>query len=346
MNKGVWGKKDKIIGMAPMNGVTDAVFRYITDKYGSPDVIFTEFVSADGLIYGKKGILKGLIRHDTNTPTIAQLFGVDTDNFYNAAIIALELGFDGIDINMGCPERSINFRGGGAALINTPDIAKKIILKVKQAVKDWSDGQNIDSVKTNIKLLAEIKIMAKKQAFNIKRRVVPVTVKTRIGYSSPTVKDWISNLLGAAPDAISIHGRTFNQKYSGKSDWDAIGLASNLAKSSATAIIGNGDIKSVKEAKEKIKQYSLDGVLIGRAVLGNPWIFSEVEPSRIDRLNVMLEHCEKFIEYFSAGDFHSLRKHLAWYVKGFVGSAKLRNNLMMVNNINDVKKYLEEVKID
>lgn len=328
------------IGLAPMDGVTDAVFRYITDKHGHPDIIYTEFVSADGLIRGKRGILRGLYRHETKTPIIAQLFGADENNFYDASIAVLELGFDGIDINMGCPERSVYLKGGGAALIKTPELAKKIIKRVKLAAKDWSEGKTIEKTSINPDLINEAKKLAKKQAPEIKRRLVPVTVKTRIGYGEPATKDWINNLLEASPDAIIVHGRTLEQKYAGTADWEQIGIASGLAKNSNTKIVGNGDIKSKDEAVKKINEYNLAGVLIGRGALGNPWIFTGEAPTKEDRFNVALEHCERFLEVFPGGDFHSLRKHLAWYMKDFDGSAQLRNNLMSVNSITDVKNYL------
>lgn len=329
-----------IIGLAPMDGVTDAVFRYISDKHGHPNVIYTEFVSVDGLIRGKRGILRGLFRHETKTPIIAQLFGSNENNFYDATIVALELGFDGIDINMGCPERSVYLRGGGAALINTPDLAKKIIIKVKQAIKDWSEGKTIDETSVNPDLLKEVKLLSKKQAPNLKHRILPVSVKTRTGYSNPVTKDWINSLLESFPDVITIHGRTLVQRYSGTADWEQIGLASKLAKNTNTQIFGNGDIRSKQEALEKIKKYNLAGVLIGRGALGNPWVFNGETATKEDRMNVIIEHCERFLKIFPDGDFHSLRKHLAWYVRDFEGSARLRNSLMSVNNITDVKNCL------
>jgi tRNA-dihydrouridine synthase len=167
-----------------MDGITDAPFRWITDIYGKPDIIYTEFVSVKGLILGKPAIQRMLIRHQTKTFTVAQFFGCEPEYFYQAAQVALEKEFDGIDINMGCPDKSVFNRGGGAGLILRPELAKEIILSVKKAV----EGR------------------------------IPVSVKTRTGYRNHETKEWISNLLEAEPDLICLHGRTFAQKYSGLAD--------------------------------------------------------------------------------------------------------------------------------
>ena len=289
-----------------MDGVTDAPFRYITDIYGKPDIIYTEFVSVKGLIIGKPAIQRMLLRHQTETKTIAQFFGCEPEYFYQAALVALKKGFDGVDINMGCPDKSVFHRGAGAGLILQPKLAKEIILSVKKAVQNR----------------------------------IPVSVKTRTGYKTHQTKEWISNLLEAEPDVICIHARTFAQKYSGLADWSQIGIAANLAKNTKTKIYGNGDIKSREQALERIKEYNLAGVLIGRAALGNPWIFKGVIPTTEERFKVLLEHCKKFVEFFPTADLSIMRKHLAWYVKDFPHAAEVRNALMQVNSIDDVKKIL------
>ncbi|MEK7634054.1 MAG: tRNA-dihydrouridine synthase family protein [Patescibacteria group bacterium] len=293
-----------------MDGITDAPFRYITDIYGKPDIIYTEFISVKGLILGKQSIQRMLLRHKTKTKTVAQFFGCEPEYFYQAAQVALEKGFDGVDINMGCPDKSVFNRGSGAGLILQPKLAKEIILSVKKAVQNR----------------------------------IPVSVKTRTGYKIPQTKEWISSLLEAEPDVICIHGRTFTQKYSGHADWSQIGIAADLAKKTKTKIFGNGDIKSRDQALQKIKEYNLAGVLIGRAALGNPWIFKGVVPTTQDRFKVLLEHCKKFTEFFPKSDFSIMRKHLAWYVKDFPHAAEVRNELMQVNNIEDVKKILSKTQ--
>ncbi len=301
-----------------MDGITDAPFRWITDIYGKPDIIYTEFVSVKGLILGKPAIQRMLLHHQTETFTVAQFFGCEPQYFYQAALVALEKGFDGIDINMGCPDKSVFARGGGAGLILRPELAKEIILSVKKAVKDG------------------------KEKLKIKKNIT-VSVKTRTGYKTPQTKDWISNLLEAEPDVICLHARTFAQKYSGLADWSQIGIAADLAKKTKTKIFGNGDIKSREQALKRIKEYDLAGVLIGRAALGNPWVFHGIIPTTEERFKVLLEHCHKFVEFFPTADLSIMRKHLAWYVKDFPHAAEVRNELMQVKNIEDVKRIISSI---
>ena len=301
-----------------MDGITDAPFRNITDIYGKPDIIYTEFISVKGLILGRPAIQRMLLCHKTNTTMIAQFFGNEPEYFYQAAQVAMEKGYDGIDINMGCPDKSVFNRGGGSGLILQPKLAKEIISSVKKAVRDSAKKLNI-------------------------QKYIPVSVKTRTGYKIPQTKEWISQLLEAEPDVICLHARTFAQKYSGHADWSQIGIAADLARPTKTKIFGNGDIKSRQQALEKIKQYNLAGVLIGRAALGNPWIFKGIVPTTGERFKVLLEHCKKFTEFFPASDFSIMRKHLAWYIKDFPHAAEVRNELMQVKNIKDVKKILSKI---
>ncbi|HRN71050.1 MAG TPA: tRNA-dihydrouridine synthase, partial [Candidatus Woesebacteria bacterium] len=173
------------------------------------------------------------------------------------------------------------------------------------------------------------------------RKLLPVSIKTRIGYDEIVTEDWISNLLEAEPANISIHGRTLIQMYTGLANWKEIGKAAKIIKKTNTSVLGNGDVKSIQEAKEKAKQYNLDGVLIGRASFGNPWLFKEYEPTNEERIKVAIEHCKTFAEMTPELHFLSLRKHLAWYTKGIPGSNELRTKLMTVQNVEDVKKILQ-----
>ena len=301
-----------------MDGITDAPFRYITDTFGKPDIIYTEFTSVKGLVLGKPAIQRMLLRHKTNTHTVAQFFGCEPEYFYQAALVAMDKGFDGVDINMGCPDKSVFHRGAGAALILQPKLAKEIIQAVRRATKDGAEK------------------------FHIKK-YIPVSVKTRTGYKAPQTKEWVSHLLEAEPDVICIHARTFAQKYSGLADWTQIGIAADLAKNTKTKIFGNGDIKSREQAMDRIKEYNLAGVLIGRGALGNPWIFKGVIPTTEERFMVLLEHCKKFTEFFPTADLSIMRKHLAWYVKDFPHAAEVRNELMQIKNIEDVKRILSTI---
>lgn len=301
-----------MIGLSPMDGITDAAFRFITDKYGHPDIIFTEFISARGINRHIKRLFPAIIHHKTKTPTVAQVFGADPEEIYKAFFIIAAMGFDGLDINMGCPDKSVTKNGGGAALILQPQLARRIILAAKKARDEW-------------------------QLIYPGRSRRTISVKTRIGYDKPNTKEWIGQLLDVRPDFISLHGRTFRQLYSGAADWDEIKKAADLTRKLKLKLYGNGDIKSLKDAEEKIKTYRLDGVLIGRAALGNPWVFNDHVPTKAERFKAMIEHCEKFMELTPDLYFPSLRKHLAWYCRGFAGAAEMRNRLMKVENINDVK---------
>ncbi len=303
--------KYPVIGLAPVDGVTDVVFRRIVDECSQPDVLYTEFIPVNGLVLGKPAITKMLLRHKTKTPIFAQLLGNDPDNFYKATIIALEAGFDGIDINMGCPDNNIVRKGAGSALILIPPLAQKIIKTVKKAISDWG------------------------------KKIVPVSVKTRTGFDKSITKEWIKSLLEAEPDIITLHARTFTQKYSGPADWEEIAKAVELTSKTKTKLFGNGDVKNISEAKLNIKNYKVDGILIGRAAFGNPWIFGSHLPTFSEKINIIYRHCELFNHYFPGGDFKSLRKHFVWYVKSLPHSAVLKNKLMKVVSLKEVENILK-----
>ncbi len=340
--KSFWDK-ESIIGLAPMDGVTDAAFRSIVDHYGHPDILLTEFVTVEGITAGATKLLEGFVYHHTQTPTIAQIYGTDPDAFYKTAIIASELGFDGIDINMGCPDKSVTGRGAGAGLIRTPDLAKAIIKSVKQAVVDFSNGQTIEKAGVRPKVASAVRSMIETYNYSSERKVLPVSVKTRTGFDTPTTREWISHLLELEPVNITLHGRTLKQMYTGLADWEQIAIAAETAQGSNTYIMGNGDIKSLDEAREKIAMYHLHGVLIGRATFGNPWLFQGPVPDYKTRLIVALEHCKEFEKLLPEGNFLSLRKHMAWYCKGFDHSAEMRARLMTVKTAKEVEEIVMPV---
>lgn len=145
--QGFWrGLKRPIVALAPMDGVTDAAFRYIVDIYGKPSILFTEFTSVEGIVRGAWQLLQSFIYHKTSTPTVAQIFGKEPEAFYKTAILLAEMGFDGIDINMGCPDKNVARHGGGAALILKPQLAKEIICSVKKGLHDWSEGKKVEDL--------------------------------------------------------------------------------------------------------------------------------------------------------------------------------------------------------
>ena len=308
MFQGFWKDlKKPIVGLSPMDGVTDAPMRFITAKYGQPDVIFTEFVSADGIKHGAKRLLRDFKFDEIERPVVAQLFGGDPEAFFEVARLIVKMGFDGVDINMGCPARKVAGRGEGAGLIKNPALAAKIIAAVKKGV----DGK------------------------------IPVSVKTRIGYDQSD-PEWWKFLATQDLTAVTVHGRTFKQLYQGKADWEAIARAATLIKQSGTIFLGNGDVESIADAKEKIEKYGVDGVLIGRAAEGNPWVFVDNEVGVGEKLRVAVEHARKFEEIFPEDRFFIMRKHLAWYARGFDGASELRQKLVVTNSADEVEKVISQ----
>lgn len=297
-----------IIGLSPMDGVTDAAMRYMSAKYGKPDVIFSEFVSVDALHYAtgerRERLLKTFIYDEIERPIVAQVFGSKPEIFAEAAILIEKLGFDGIDINMGCPAHKVEENGSGAGLIRTPALAQEIIR----------------TVKANTQL--------------------PVSVKTRIGVDRDVAEEWMEQLMEVKPAMISLHGRTLKQLYQGLADWEAIARAAKVVHKHGGHILGNGDIESIESGKSKVIKYGVDGVLIGRAAEGNPEVFiGNNEPTKEQRLAWMVEHAKKFEELFD--NFMPVRKHLAWYCKGFPGASELRAKLVRASSAQEVDDILQ-----
>jgi tRNA-dihydrouridine synthase len=343
MNSGFWSKiKKPILGLAPMDGVTDASFRFMVAKYKKPDVMFTEFVSVEGICSGAEILLDDFKYSDIEKPIVAQVFGVDPEAFYKVAPLLCELGFSGIDINMGCPDKNVAKRGGGAALIKNPELAKNIILKTKQGIKDWSEGKNLEGfgLPEKILKLSKSKFGSKASKFGPERNIIPVSVKTRIGYNEVVIEDWVKYLLELELANISIHGRTLKQMYTGSADWDAIKRAADIIKKTDTLVLGNGDVRSLLDAEEKIEKYSVSGVLVGRATFGNPWFFSGRIPTISERLEAAIEHTEYFEKIFPNKKFYNIKKHLVWYSQGFKNAKELRIELMKAENASDCKKII------
>jgi tRNA-dihydrouridine synthase B len=337
--------KKPIIAQAPMDGVTDAAFRYITDTYGHPSFLFTEFTTVEGIMHGAVKPLRAFMHHRTKTPTVAQLFGGDPEKFYSVVFVVAEMGFDGVDINMGCPFKHITKGGAGAGLILQPKMAQKIIRATQQGVKDWSEGKKIEDVGLPDSIVAYVKNYQKVNKPEVIRCQLPVSVKTRVGYDKLVTEDWINTLLETKPDAISLHGRTLKQMYTGDANWDEIGKAADIAHHFGTLLLGNGDVKSKKDALDKAKKYGVDGVMIGRASFGNPWVFAGVDASWQEHLRVALEHCKKFDELLPDMPFFPLRKHLAWYCKGFDHAAEVRVRLLQTNSTEEVRAILQELAV-
>ncbi len=357
-----------IIGLAPMDGVTDAPNRTMHGLYGRPDVVLTEFTNVEGLWRGSDRIFRDFLYTPAERPVVAQIFGCRPEYFYKAAHVVCELGFDGVDINMGCPARTVANKGGGAALIGMPDTAKEIIRATQQGVRDWANGQTLEDLDMDPQRIAHIRQMNEDRVrvwgdnARIERRLLPVSVKTRLGVDSIVITDWVQELLELEPAVISLHGRTLAQHYKGEANWDAIAAAAEIVRKTNTLIFGNGDIKSLYDAAQRIRMAGVNGVLIGRATFGNPWLFRQREklrqflnaginpthddlpdeqPSREERLLMALEHARVHAALKGEDHFVELRKHMGWYLGHFPGAKQVRNELVHINSLADVERVIQ-----
>jgi nifR3 family TIM-barrel protein len=327
-----------IIGLSPMDGVTDAAFRFMTAKYGKPGVMYTEFVSAEGLASGAVKLLEHLKYGESERPILAQIFGSNPEAFYKAAVLISALGFDGLDINMGCPARNVSEHGGGAALIKNPELALQLVQSAKEGIGAWAGGISLEAAGISPEIISNIKALN-----DAKRRQIPVSVKTRIGYDKDIAEFWADKLAEAKPDAVCFHGRTLKQMYSGAADWDAISRAAAVFKKADIVTLGNGDVKNISEAKEKAASFGVGGVLIGRAAMGNPWLFSEHLPTPQEKLDAAVEHAQRFERMLPNRSFMHMRKHLGWYAAGFTGAKELRTALMQ-SDVKSAEKVHEIIR--
>ncbi len=338
MQNGFWGKLPKpFFAQAPMADVTDAAFRRIIAKYGKPDVMWTEFVSADGVCSaGRDALLPSLWFTDAERPIVAQIFSADPGKIREAAALVRELGFDGVDINMGCPDKNVVKQGAGAALIKTPKVAQEVIRAARDGVR--SAGRRI-----------------------------PVSVKTRIGDAKDALAEWLPYLLETEPAAVTVHARTRKEMSKVPARWELVSEAVEIRDrlGSKTLIIGNGDVRSVDEGMEKARESGADGVMVGRGIFGNPWLFSGLRrkpenspelveglPSAQERLRILVEHATLFRELYmnpSTGSgshhiksFDVMRKHFKAYVNGFPGAAELRAELMKTMDSRGVSVTIDK----
>jgi len=317
MDSGFWKNLPKpFFALAPMADVTDCVFRQIIAKYsrhseegGGPDVFWTEFVAADGLVSAGREVLKrDLVFGKNEHPIVAQLFGGTPEKMFKAAELVRELGFDGIDINMGCPDRTIEKQGAGAAMIKTPSLAKEII----KAAREGSG--------------------------------LPISVKTRLGYNKNQMEEWLPALLSEKLSALTVHLRTRKEMSLVPAKWDLMPEIVKMAHGTGALVIGNGDVKNLAEARLLSEKTGCDGIMLGRAIFGNPWLFDEnkKEVTIKEKLNVLSEQSLLFEK--ELGDIKSfavMKKHFKAYVDGFPGAKELRLRLMEKNSAEDVA---EEVK--
>lgn len=304
-----------IFALSPMADMTDEPFCRLVKSYGA-DVMFREMVSAEAIVRGNEKTWKMVAIMEEERPVVQQIFGKDPAIVAEAARLVEErVRPDGIDLNMGCPVRKLVCDFNGAALMREPDLAGKIVGAVKSAVG------------------------------------VPVSVKIRLGWSDPEdCLTFAPALEAAGADLVSIHGRTKAQGYSGKADWGNIARVKKLL---GIPVLANGDIVTPEDAKMCLEETGADGVLVARGALGNPWVLarmkeyvetgaivSEIDYSR--RKLATLKHASLAVERYGDRAWVLMRKHLAWYWKGFPGAQKLRSRLVMVNSLEDMEKAYGE----
>lgn len=353
-----------VLGLSPMDGVTDATFRRMVARLGKPDVTFTEFTHVHDVCRGPEFLLDSLIYHEDERPIVAQLYGKDPELFYQAAHAVCELGFDGLDINMGCPSRNVASSGSGAGLIRTPDLAHAIMRAARQGIADWAAGQTPEGAGIKPARAESIRRLNERRGCGTPpvRRAIPVSVKTRLGYDEIIVERWIEHLLIESPSVISLHGRTLQQMYRGEADWSAIARAARVVRGTGTMLFGNGDVQSLQEIVRRVRETGVDGVLVGRAALGAPWFFRGGEavrravrteepagtepwqPSLAARFDILLEHAREFESHCGRDQFRRMRKHLGWYCKGFPHAAALRAALFRVSSVAEVEAVLADYR--
>lgn len=314
--------KKPIMAQAPLYDVTDAAFRQIIAKYSKPkgpDILFTEFVSADGLMHpkGREKLFRELYFTEAERPIVAQLFSSRPDKMREAAKLCQELGFEGVDINMGCPDATIESQGCGASLIKRPEIARELIAAAKESG-------------------------------------LPVSVKTRLGYNEISL-DWIKFILNCQPVALTVHLRTRKEMSKVPAHWEVMPEIMKLAAGTSVMILGNGDVKTPSEGRERCADYGCDGVMIGRGIFGYPWLYSEHIPTKDERLKVLFEHTKLFADLYLPGEtnaklfnghtksFAVMKKHFKAYVDGFPGASDLRAQLMECNSVKEVEEIIKEL---
>ena len=299
--------------LAPLDGVTDFVFREIIAQTAKPDVLFTEFTNTDALV--SKGYDKTIPRlkfSEKQRYIVAQIWGTDPKNFYKTAVLVKDLRFDGIDINMGCPDRAVMKLGSGASLINNPALAAEMIA----AAKEGASG-------------------------------IAVSVKTRIGVNAVVTESWIQFLLEQKLDALTVHGRTASELSKVPAHWEEIGKAVQMRDqmSLETVVIGNGDITSMEQALHAHTAYGVEGVMIGKGVFLNPWVFEKIPKKHTisESLHLLLLHTKLYCDtYPDAHRFAVMKKYFKMYVRSFRGADILKKQLMETNNFREVEKLITQ----
>ncbi|MCD4796938.1 MAG: tRNA dihydrouridine synthase DusB [Candidatus Cloacimonetes bacterium] len=309
----------KKLWLAPLAGITDKAFRTICKQCGA-DVVVSEMVSADGYIYNISRSMKYVDFTEFQRPFGIQIFGYKPSIMAKAVEMILEKRPDLIDINMGCPVRKVIKRGAGSALMKTPELAADIICEVRKVL----DGTNI-----------------------------PLSAKIRSGWddSSMNAVDFGKKMEDTGIDMICIHPRTRSQMFSGRSDWTVI---KKLKEKLSIPVIGNGDIRNAQDAQKMFKETGCDSVMIGRGIIGNPWLFAEIKEIISNRNNFSIDNSEKLkkikdhflLAIKNKGEDNAIkemRTHFSYYTKGFQGGAKVRELINSSFNKNEILKAIEQL---
>lgn len=305
--------KKPIISLAPMEDVTDTVFRQIVASVCRPDLFYTEFVNVEGLnSKGRDKVIHRLKYDKSEKPIIAQLWGIKPENFYKASVLVRELGFDGIDINMGCAVKKVALKNAGIGMINAD---RELVKDVIQSVKDGAKS-------------------------------LPVSVKTRIGWKEYD-RSWIEFLLKQNLNVLTVHGRSAIGENAQSADWEKISLCVKLRDriNKRTLIFGNGDVKSVKQANEYYKRFNIDGVMIGRAAITTPWIFSDKEAlTQNEEIELFKKHILLFNDTWGdSKDFSVLKKFVKSYVSGFPGAQNIREGMMNTKSVDELLRIIDGI---
>jgi len=322
MKQNFWEKlKKPIIALAPMAGITDSAFRQICKDFGA-DVVYSEMISVDGLHYKSKKTFELLKFSKKEKPFVVQLFGSKPELFAEAAIHVEKLGADGVDINFGCPAPKIYKSGGGIKLMRDLSLCYEIIKATCQAVK----------IPVSIKIRSSINVL------NYKRKITALNLVRKI-----------KNL---PLSAIMIHGRSYEQGFGGEVDLQMI---KNVKENFKGIVLGNGGIVNPEKAKEMLDKTGVDGIGLAQGVLGNPWLFEQVKnylkTGKYNEYNfsqikkVALSHAQLCYKLKGKQGILEMRKHLAWYARGFEGASLLRQKLIKANNLNEIKKSLDSIEI-
>lgn len=302
--------------LAPMDDVTDTVFRQVIADCAAPDLFFTEFVNVDALqSQGREATLRRLRFTPKERPLIAQVWGLKPENFKRSAADIAAMGFDGLDLNFGCPVKDVVQNGACSALINNRPLAGEII----QACREGAP-------------------------------TLPLSVKTRLGFNEVDLT-WHEFLLGHKLNALTIHGRTRKQMSKVPADWDMIGKVALLrpALSPDTKIIGNGDVLSRSQGEQLAQQYGLDGIMVGRGIFQDPFLFAKNSPwegySKEQKIELYKNHVELFAKTWAgsthAPRVHTLNKFCKVYINGFDGAKELREKLMAAQSTDELLAQLK-----